>query len=90
MHDTVDLVWWISAVELPVMGGLFWLITRLRNDSEAAQAKVRESLAAYKLEVAKTYVSFAMLRDVEQRLADHLLRIEAKLESGCFSDGRQR
>ncbi|MCR6630181.1 MAG: hypothetical protein NVV74_09110 [Magnetospirillum sp.] len=101
MQDTVDLVWWISAVELPVMGGLFWLIARLRRDAESAletvraraetaQAQVRESLAAYKLEVAKTHVSFAMLRDVEQRLADHLLRIEAKLGSGCFSDGRQR
>ncbi|MCW2237893.1 hypothetical protein [Azospirillum canadense] len=101
MHETVDLVWWISAVELPVMGGLFWLITRLRNDSESAledlrvraenaQAQVRESLAAYKLEVAKTYVSFATLKDVEQRLTDHLLRIETKLESGCFSDGGRR
>jgi len=103
MHETVDLVWWITAVELPVMGGLFWLITRLRNDSqsaledlrmraESAQAQVRESLAAYKLEVAKTYVSFATLKDVEQRLTDHLLRIENKLESGCttFADGGRR
>lgn len=98
MHESVDLVWWISAVELPVMGGLFWLITRLRNDSEgaledlrvraeSAQAEVRESLAAYKLEVAKTYVSFATLKDVEQRLTDHLLRIENKLEGGWASFG---
>ncbi len=94
MHETVDLVWWITAVELPVMGGLFWLIVRLRKDAhdavenlrlraEAASAQVRESLAAYKLEVAKTYVSVGTLKDVEKRLTDHLLRIEHKLERGC-------
>ena len=52
---------------------------------------MRESLAAYKLEVAKTYVSFATLKDVEQRLTDHLLRIETKLDSGFmpFEGGRR-
>lgn len=103
MHETLDIAWWITAVELPVMGGLFWLIARLRNDAEtalenlrvraeSAQTQVRESLAAYKLEVAKTYVSFATLKDVEQRLTDHLLRIENKLESGGapYADSNRR
>lgn len=96
MQESIDLSWWITAVELPVMGGLFWLIARLRRDAESAletvraraetaQAQVRESLAAYKLEVAKTYVSVATLKDVERRLTDHLLRIETKLENGCAS-----
>jgi len=106
MHESLtaglDLAWWITAVELPAMGGLFWLIARvrkdadsaldeLRNRAEEAQAQVRESLAAYKLEVAKTYVSFATLKDVEQRLTDHLLRIETKLDSGFmpFEGGRR-
>jgi phage gp46-like protein len=91
MTGTVDVVWWITAVELPALGGLFWLLTRLRRDSETAlealraraetaQAQVRESLAAYKLEVAKTYASHDALKDVEIRLTDHLLRIEHKLE----------
>ncbi|HYG89542.1 MAG TPA: hypothetical protein VD978_25175 [Azospirillum sp.] len=98
MHESLDVVWWITAVELPVLGGLFWLIARLRKDSEealdavrvraeAASAQVRESLAAYKLEVAKTYVSVGMLKDVEQRLTDHLLRIEHKLERVCAEGG---
>ena len=93
MQESIDLAWWITAVELPVMGGLFWLIARLRRDAETAletvraraetaQLQVRESLAAYKLEVAKTYVSVATLKDVERRLTDHLLRIEAKVENG--------
>ncbi len=94
MHESLDVVWWITAVELPVLGGLFWLITRVRHDADdalealrtradAAQTQVRESLAAYKLEVAKTYVSLATLKDVEKRLTDHLLRIEHKLECGA-------
>jgi len=102
MNATLDVAWWITAVELPAMAGLFWLIVRLRRDAEeamealraraeTAQAQVRESLAAYKLEVAKTYVSFATLRDVEKRLTDHLLRIEHKLERGCtVADGAGR
>lgn len=103
MHETLDVVWWITAVELPVMGGLFWLIVRLRKDAqdaveslrlraETASTQVRESLAAYKLEVAKTYVSVGTLKDVEKRLTDHLLRIEHKLECGCgtFIEGGVR
>ena len=91
MTEPIDVAWWITAVELPALAGLFWLTLRLRRDSEdaletlrsraeAAQAQVREDLAAYKLEVAKTYVSTDTLKDVETRLTDHLLRIERKLE----------
>jgi len=98
MHETLDVVWWITAVELPVMGGLFWLIVRLRKEAhdavealrlraETAGAQVRESLAAYKLEVAKTYVSVSTLKDVEKRLTDHLLRIEHKVERACAEGG---
>lgn len=100
MHETLDVVWWITAVELPALGGLFWLIARVRADAdralesmrvgaETAQAQARESLAAYKLEVAKTYASVATLRDLEKRLTDHLLRIEHKVERrpAVFVDG---
>jgi len=99
MNLTTDLVWWISAVELPVLGGLFWMINRTRRESEvalerlrsradAAQVQVREALSAYKLEVAKTYASFETLKDVETRLTDHLLRIEHKLEIATGEGGR--
>ncbi|NYZ12902.1 hypothetical protein HL658_10090 [Azospirillum sp. RWY-5-1] len=94
MTEPIDVTWWITAVELPALAGLFWLILRQRRESEdaleslraraeAAQAQVRESLAAYKLEVAKTYVSTGTLKDVETRLTDHLLRIERKLEGAA-------
>lgn len=64
-----ELAWWVTAVELPALAGLFWLVQR-----------TREALADYKLEVARTYASLAHLKDVEVRLTEHLLRIEAKLD----------
>lgn len=88
---TLDLIWWISAVDLPALGGLFWLILRTRRDTDqqldaarrladAGDTRLRESIADFKLEVAKSYASLANLNDVERRLVAHLLRIEAKLE----------
>lgn len=87
-----DLIWWITAIDLPALGGLFWLIWRTRKESEhavsrlrevveARNAQMREALAAFKLEVAKSYASIGDLKDVEGRLVSHLLRIEAKLDS---------
>jgi len=88
----IDFIWWISAVEIPAFAGLFWLIWRSRQDTDLAlrhhrqvidqaSAAARESLSAYKLEVAKSYVSMAYLKDVERRLTAHLLRIEGKINS---------
>jgi hypothetical protein len=93
MHPnwTLDLIWWITAVELPALGGLYWLSWRNRRDADsalesmrrqadAALAALRESLSAYKLEVATSYASIPYLREVEARLTDRLVRIEAKLD----------
>ncbi len=88
----LDLVWWITVVEVPALTGLFWLVWRNRRDQdqaldrqrrtmEHAIAQAREALGAYKLEVAKTYASLSHLKDVERRLTGHLLRIETKLEN---------
>ena len=87
-----DLVWWITAFELPVMAGLFWLIWRTRLENTRAvdhvqdmlehrSDQLRDALHAFKLEVAKTYASHNDLRDLEARLTSHLLRIEAKLDT---------
>lgn len=89
------MLWWITAVELPTLAGLFWFIWRIRRDGEekldhlrhqchTGDAQLRETLAAYKLEVAKSYASIAYLKDVERRLTSHLLRIEAKLDAPLF------
>jgi uncharacterized membrane protein len=88
---TIDLIWWITAFELPVLAGLFWLIWRSRQDFEQALSEMRETsdrmfndmrerLSAYKLEVAKNYASIAYMKDVERRLTGHLVRIENKLD----------
>ncbi len=66
---STDLVWWLNAVQVPALGGLFWMVQQLR-----------EQVSAYKLEVARTYASLSHLKDVENRLTEHLVRIEAKLD----------
>jgi uncharacterized membrane protein len=86
-----DPAWWITAIEIPVLTGMFWMVWRIKRDAEAAtedlrrlvdrtHLQLREALAAYKLEVAKSYASIAYMKDVERRLTDHLLRIEGKLD----------
>ncbi len=91
-HWSLDLGWWITAVELPALGGLFVMIWRARHEAdqrmddidhrvEVGMSQSRESLAAYKLEVAKTYATTGTLKDVERRLTEHLVRIEAKLDA---------
>lgn len=87
----LDAVWWITAIEIPAMSALFWMVWRIKRDAETAtealrravdltHLQLREALSAYKLEVAKSYASIAYLKDVERRLTDHLLRIEGKLD----------
>ena len=43
-------------------------------------SRTREDLADFKLEVARTYVPLSLIRDLDQRVSSHLLRIEGKLE----------
>jgi HAMP domain-containing protein len=86
-----DAQWWIGAVELPILGGLYWLIWRTRQEahqaldaarqvSEAGDARLRDNIADFKLEAAKSYASVASLNDVERRVVAHLTRIEGKLD----------
>ncbi|MFT8246318.1 hypothetical protein [Roseomonas sp. BN140053] len=49
-------------------------------DNDAALERTREDVAAFKLEVARTYVPLSLIRDVDNRLTQHLLRIENKLD----------
>ena len=86
-----DLAWWITVFDLPAMTGLFVFIWRTRRESEQAlrhlrevidtrNTQLRDALAAFKLEVAKNYASISDMRELEDRLVGHLLRIEAKLD----------
>ncbi len=86
-----DLMWWITVVDVPALAGLLILIWRTREDTQDAVdemqlvldrrcEQLRDALAGFKLEVAKNYASRKDLRDVESRIVEHLLRIEAKLD----------
>lgn len=85
------LIWWITAIDLPVMSALFWMILKVRREAEDATdilretlevrtSQLREGLSAFKLEVAKTYSSVTDMKDLEMRIVAHLLRIESKLD----------
>ncbi len=98
---SMNLAWWIGVVEVPAVAGLLWLIHRARRDGDVARealraafertcAGLRDGLAAHRLEVARGYVSNAHLKDVETRLTEHLLRIEAKLDHVASRAGARR
>jgi hypothetical protein len=90
-HFEIDILWWITVIDLPAMTGLFWMIWKTRKESqesgqqlrnviESRNAQMREALSAFKLEVAKNYAAVSDLKDLESRLVGHLLRIESKLD----------
>lgn len=89
---STDLLWWITVVDLPALSGLLLMIWRVRGQSDKNAERLhktldlrcdqlREALANFKLEVAKTYASQKDLRALELRLVEHLLRIESKLDT---------
>lgn len=92
MNNALDWTAWIALVDLPALAGLLALIWRTRQEGGQAvddlrelldkrTDQMREALAAFKLEVAKTYASQTDLRALEDRLVSHLLRIETKLDA---------
>ncbi len=83
-------LWWINAAQAPVMGALYWLVHGIKRDLDSridrgdlrqldGLSRTRDELAAFKLEVARTYVPLSLIRDVDRRLTEQLLRIENKL-----------
>lgn len=64
-----NFLWWLSAIEIPVLSGLFWMIWRLKSE-----------LSDYKIEVANSYAKSSAVMQLENRLTSHLLRIEIKLD----------
>lgn len=80
-----------AATNTSALGAMVWLVWRHRRDAEQAidaarrvaaeeARELREALADFKLQVARGYASIGYLKDVENRLTRHLLRIEAKLD----------
>ena len=84
------MVLWIRGRAL-LFAALFWMVHGLRKDlhdridrtterESDAVGRTRDELAEFKLEVARSYVPLTLIRDVDRRLSQHLLRIEEKLE----------
>ena len=87
----IEPTWWIAVIEVPVVAALFRLVHGIKQDIQnriergdtrdsEAVSRARDELAEFKLEVTRTYVPLSLIRDVDQRLSAHLLRIEGKLE----------
>ena len=85
------MIWWISVVDIPASLSLFLIFWKSKKEIdtqlehlnrliETRHSQLRDSLAAYKLEVAKTYCTQRELRELEARIVAHLLRIEVKLD----------
>lgn len=83
-----------TAAQAPALVLLAWVLRGFRRGGEDracepepprpdhdALARTRDELAAFKLEVARTYVPLSLIRDVDQRLSRQLLRIEEKLDA---------
>jgi len=81
----------VMIIQTKLLIGLFWMLHGIRRELDHriergdlrqtdGLSRTRDELAAFKLEVARTYVPLSLMRGVDQRITDHLIRIEAKLE----------
>ena len=81
----------VMVIQTKLLIVLFWMLHGIRREldnriergdlrSTDGLSRTRDELAAFKLEVARTYVPLSLMRGVDQRITDHLLRIEAQLE----------
>lgn len=85
-----------ALADAPLALVLVWMIVLLRRDLAAARGELppvvpppapgresrdaRDELAAFKLEVARTYVPLSLIRDLDTRLTQQLGRLEEKLD----------
>ena len=76
-----------SALTPLLVAALFWMIHGLRSDMQQrfergdqretdALTRTRDELAQFKIEVARTYVPLSLIRDLDRRISDHMIRIE--------------
>lgn len=76
----MDLQWWITVIGIPVVGALFWLRFRDRDDVDTAMRSLKDDLANYKLLVATGFASVSHLKEVETRIMANLEKIEHKID----------
>jgi len=66
----------VAVVAAPVIGGLIFFTYR----AHARVGEVQHQVDSYKVEVAEKYATTGKLKDVEDRIVDHLKSIEKKLD----------
>lgn len=79
-----QLIWWITAVDIPMITGFVIAMNRTRHALENRLLNLGDHLTAYKLEVAQNYASINHVKDLESRVIAHLLRIENKLDNTVY------
>jgi hypothetical protein len=88
----IDISWWVSVIEIPMLAALFKLMWDIKKDltqkieqmdlrHAESTGRLRDDLAAFKLEVARGYVPMQMMRETDRRLSMQLMRIEEKLDT---------
>ncbi len=88
----IDISWWVSVIEVPLLAALFKLMWDIKKDLSQkieqmdqrhaeSTGRLRDDLAAFKLEVARGYVPMQMMRETDRRLSMQLMRIEEKLDT---------
>lgn len=82
-----DPEWWATIGAIPVVGGIFVTMMKLRSTSKREIDRVRDDLDGFKIEVANKRATNSAVAEVEKRLSDALRdhkvqmnRIEDKLD----------
>ena len=80
----------LAVVQSPIAVWLFWVLHGIRRELDRriehgdmrngdGLLRTRDDLAAFKLEVARTYVPLSLIRDMDRRVTEQLARIEIKI-----------
>ncbi|MDR1025761.1 MAG: hypothetical protein LBL47_00010 [Lactobacillus sp.] len=77
---STEIFKWLTMIELPIFAAILKWGLKHRKENEESLSLLKDSLQEFKLHVARNYVSNNYLKDVENRLTSHLLRIEKKLD----------
>lgn len=85
-----QLIWWITAVDIPLITAFIISLTRTRQMLDTRIATLHDNLTAYKLEVAQNYASINHVKDLESRVIAHLLRIETKLDNTVYRSNQHK
>lgn len=81
----------MALLQSPVAVWLFWTLHGIRRELDRriehgdmrngdGLSRTRDDLAAFKLEVARTYVPLSLIREMDRRVTEQLARIEAKID----------